>query len=464
VRPGFSSGVLPANDDVSTDAVSIGFPINFFSHTYSSVFVNNNGNVTFDAALPEFTPFSLTSTQRVIVAPFFADVDTRVGNVVTYGSGTISGHRAFAVTWPGVGCFNQIDSVLNFFQVALIERSDVAPGDFDIEFNYNSIQWETGQASGGSAICQGGSSARVGFSNGSAIVGNFFELAGSGVPGSFLDSNPSTGLVHNSIGSSQSGRYIFPVRNGVVTGQIDSDGDGIPDFLDNCPTAPNPDQADSDFDGIGDACSSPDLERTTAAFLQALSTGQTSATPTGLTVAETPQLSDQLSRVVSFRVNAGLTASAFDLATSLVNSLVAIGQVHESNASSLIRSVVSTSCPPPSLSISLSPSVLQRANHKLVPITANIHASDSCDTNPTITLVSIVSNDRDDDARDIKGAILGTDDRSFFLRARHADRKRDRVYVVTYKIVDHAGKSITATGTVRVPHRDDDDDDDNSDE
>ena len=36
---------------------------------------------------------------------------------------------------------------------------------------------------------------------------------------------------------------------------LDSDGDGISDALDNCPSTFNPDQADTDLDGIGDACS-----------------------------------------------------------------------------------------------------------------------------------------------------------------------------------------------------------------
>ena len=34
----------------------------------------------------------------------------------------------------------------------------------------------------------------------------------------------------------------------------DADGDGVPDAVDNCPRTPNPDQRDTDGDGIGDAC------------------------------------------------------------------------------------------------------------------------------------------------------------------------------------------------------------------
>ena len=39
----------------------------------------------------------------------------------------------------------------------------------------------------------------------------------------------------------------------------DSDGDGVPDSIDNCPLAPNADQLDSNGDGLGDACVDPSV-------------------------------------------------------------------------------------------------------------------------------------------------------------------------------------------------------------
>ena len=45
--------------------------------------------------------------------------------------------------------------------------------------------------------------------------------------------------------------YGYPAAACAV---LDSDGDGVPDSSDNCPTVANPSQADADADGIGDAC------------------------------------------------------------------------------------------------------------------------------------------------------------------------------------------------------------------
>ena len=94
----------------------------------------------------------------------------------------------------------------------MTNRSDVRAGDFDFEFNYDNVVWETGQASGGNSQGLGGNSARVGYTNGGAVD---FELAGSGVNGAFLNAGSSS-LVRGSLNSNVAGRYIFNVRNGVV--------------------------------------------------------------------------------------------------------------------------------------------------------------------------------------------------------------------------------------------------------
>lgn len=223
IRTGFDFNTLAANDDGSTGLVPLGFDINFFGSGFNETYVNNNGNITFDGPMGTFTPFTITDNTRKIIAPFFADVDTAVSgsNPVTYGQGLVGTRPAFGVNWINVACFATTGGGYNTFQMVLIDRSDIGAGDFDIEFNYGQIVWETGQASGGDAICQGGTPVHIGYSSGpNAATGGSFELAGSGVAGYFLDSladgitaNP-TGLIYNNRNSLQPGRYLFEVRNG----------------------------------------------------------------------------------------------------------------------------------------------------------------------------------------------------------------------------------------------------------
>ena len=48
IRLGFDQQSLDANDDGSTPLVPLPFTMNFLSNSESALFVNNNGNVTFD--------------------------------------------------------------------------------------------------------------------------------------------------------------------------------------------------------------------------------------------------------------------------------------------------------------------------------------------------------------------------------------------------------------------------------
>src|SRR5699024_5138398 len=72
---------VPRNDDGSSPLVTLPFPINFFGNRYSALYVNNNGNVTFNEPMSTYTPFALTGETGIpIIAPFFADIDTRGEN------------------------------------------------------------------------------------------------------------------------------------------------------------------------------------------------------------------------------------------------------------------------------------------------------------------------------------------------------------------------------------------------
>ncbi len=209
---GCTTNQLEANDDSYTlDPVPLGFTINYFGTQYDSLYVNNNGNVTFDQPLSTFTPDPILQSSLKIIAPFWADVDTRApgSSVVTYGQTQYSGRMAFCVNWVNVGYFDTHDDKLNSFQLLLVDRSDTGAGDFDMIMNYDHVAWETGDVSGG-VNGFGGTSARMGYSNGTDVS---FEYPGSAIPGSFLD-GAATGLSHNSRDSLINGRYVFEVRGG----------------------------------------------------------------------------------------------------------------------------------------------------------------------------------------------------------------------------------------------------------
>ena len=90
---GFGENFLYRNDDGYTSAIDI-TPVfenglNLFGTVYNNIYVNTNGNITFNGGLSRYTPDVIGSdTNQAIIAPFWADVDTR-GGELSASSGSI---------------------------------------------------------------------------------------------------------------------------------------------------------------------------------------------------------------------------------------------------------------------------------------------------------------------------------------------------------------------------------------
>lgn len=199
---GCRSNTLPDNDDGSTGNVPIGFTINFFGDTYDSLWVNNNGNVTFDGPLSTYIAFDLTTATHPMIATFFGDVDTRSrsngAQDVTYGQTSYNGRAAFCVDWVNVGQYSANYNGLTSAQLLLV---DAGNGNFDMMMNYDKVGWDHNGTVG------------IGYTNGSGNPNTFYELPGSRTSGALLDGSAS-GLIHSNLNTAQLGRYLFSVRGG----------------------------------------------------------------------------------------------------------------------------------------------------------------------------------------------------------------------------------------------------------
>jgi hypothetical protein len=203
---GYGRLAMAGTNDDSSGRVGLPFEINLFGHTYASLFVNNNGNLTFDSAVGEGTPSAFPCEDQPMIAPFWADVDTRAlhaGNVYVASPG----QDVVVVTWNDVGYASGHADKQNDFQVVLRNRPDQGPGTFDIEFRYDRLEWTTGDASGGSGGL-GGTAAQAGYDAGDGI--HSLNLPGSGTS-AVLNLTGGTNTASN---VNIEGLWIYSVRDG----------------------------------------------------------------------------------------------------------------------------------------------------------------------------------------------------------------------------------------------------------
>ncbi|NXH63437.1 TECTA protein, partial [Rhabdornis inornatus] len=79
----------PKVDDGSSPEIKISVPFIFFGAPYRSIYVNNNGVISFNALVSQFTPEAFPLTDgRAFVAPFWADVHNGIRGEIFYREST----------------------------------------------------------------------------------------------------------------------------------------------------------------------------------------------------------------------------------------------------------------------------------------------------------------------------------------------------------------------------------------
>lgn len=193
------SGIL---NDNSSIVAALPFTFCFYGVSYTSLWINDNGTVSFDQPHGSFTtqtfPFTTAgATAEKIIAPFWADFNQ---------AGSLSGRihyeilaDAIIVHWAGVGYHNAQDDKLNTMMLVLTDgTSPLLQSGTNVGFFYEDMQWTTGDSFGGIGGF-GGDPATVGVNNGNGVdylqIGRF-DGPGTGYDGP-LNFNDSVSWLDN---------------------------------------------------------------------------------------------------------------------------------------------------------------------------------------------------------------------------------------------------------------------------
>ncbi len=168
----FANGTAPdyRNDDGFTEEIAIPFDFNLYGTSYDSLFINNNGNISFGNGYFTFNASGFPINQFPMISAYWADVDTRgAGSGLVYYKMT---DNAMVVRYNNVGYFPMSFDQLNDFQIIISDgTSDLTPSGHNISFCYGDMQWSTGAAATVGANAGDGSNAlQIGRFNENAVA------------------------------------------------------------------------------------------------------------------------------------------------------------------------------------------------------------------------------------------------------------------------------------------------------
>jgi len=174
-RDGTFSLAMGPNDDGSSSLITLPFDFCLYGDNYTSCYINNNGNISFDAPYSTYSSTGFPVSGYPMVAPFWADVDTRGCGTVWYKIETSP--MRMTVIWELVGYYSYQCDKYNTFELIITDGYDPFIGiGKNVAFSYAEMSWTTGSASGGSGGF-GGTPATVGINKGDgvdyALLGRF---------------------------------------------------------------------------------------------------------------------------------------------------------------------------------------------------------------------------------------------------------------------------------------------------
>jgi hypothetical protein len=126
----FGTALNQSDDDC--DYVPLGFSFDFYGVTYTDVWVNSNGNITFNGCNTDWSGPTIPKDPLAIIGTLYGDFDPGVNGDVYYNTLGTAPNRKFVVTWEVVPEYAETPG-LNTFQVQLFEGSN------EILFGYNGL-------------------------------------------------------------------------------------------------------------------------------------------------------------------------------------------------------------------------------------------------------------------------------------------------------------------------------------
>lgn len=121
------------------------FQFCFYGNPYNQVWMNNNGNISFNSGISTFSSMAFPSAGNTMIAAFWADFYLTNGGTM---HATITPTAAI-FNWVSMGYFNNQSDKVNTCQIVITNGLDPLVIEGNTAIHFADMQWTTGSASSG---------------------------------------------------------------------------------------------------------------------------------------------------------------------------------------------------------------------------------------------------------------------------------------------------------------------------